>query len=283
LQSANSGVYAAGTASNSRGNGNPYYQSTFPGGQTAPASQTLEHPQQTGSLSAGTVGFGWRSVLIEKSGNTVEWYMDGLKIATLGGADPAGNVFLGYWDSYSSISDNSALSFGLADNLVVEVPETNYPPAITSQPEPQVVEPGADTGFTVEAGASPAPSYQWQVDDVNISGATSASLLLTNVQPFTAGDYSVMVSNVFGVVTSAVARLTVVQPVLVTPVGITEGPFQMELAAQLGVLYSIEGSTNLLNWDLLEAFTATNTPVLWSDPDATNFNLRFYRTEASAP
>lgn len=283
LQAAGSGIYSAGTASNSRGNGNTYYQSTFPGGLTAPASQISAHPQQTGSPSVGTLAFGWRSVLIEKSGDTVEWFIDGLKIATFNGVYPTGNIFLGYWDSYSSISDNTALSFGLADNLVVEMPATNYAPAITLQPKSQVVEPGSSTEFTVEAGASPTPSYQWQFNNADIDGATSTSLPLGNVQPSSAGDYSVIVSNTFGVVTSSVAMLTVVQPAQLTPVGLTGGAFQMELATQPGVQYFVEGSTNLLHWELLENFIATNSSVLWSDADSTNFTLRFYRSSASAP
>ena len=97
------------------------------------------------------------------------------------------------------------------------------------------------------------------------------------------GRYTVIVSNAYGVVTSAVARLTVVQPAQLTAVGSAGGPFQMELTVQPGVQYSIEGSTNLLNWELLETFIATNSPVLWSDTDATNFMLRFYRSSASAP
>jgi hypothetical protein len=283
LWAASSGVYAAGTASNSRGNGNPYYLSTFPGGQTAPPAQISAYPQQTGSLNVGTVGFGWRSVLIEKTGSTIECFLDGLKLATLSGVDSAGNVFLGYWDSYSSVSDNTALSFGLADNLVVEVPVTNYAPVITIQPEPQVVEPGGSAVFIVEAGASPAPGYQWLLDGTNIGGATSNSLPLSNLQPANAGLYSVVVSNAFGVVTSATAELTVVQPAQVTPVGVTGGVFQMELATQPGVSYTVEGSTNLLDWEVLDTFIATNSPVLWSDTSSTNFVLRFYRSDASAP
>ena len=63
--SAASGVYAAGTASDARGNLNSYYASTFPGGQTAPAAQA-----QSGALAVGTIGFAWRDVIISKTGST---------------------------------------------------------------------------------------------------------------------------------------------------------------------------------------------------------------------
>ena len=132
-------------------------------------------------------------------------------------------------------------------------------------------------------GASPEPSYQWQFNGANIGSATSNFLSLGAVQPSDDGDYTVVVSNAFGIVTSAVATLTVVQPVQLTSVGAMGGTFQMELAAQPGVRYSIEGSTNLLNWEVLETFIATHSPVLWSDADSTNHTLRFYRSGASAP
>ena len=51
------------------------------------------------------------------------WAIDGVTIATLGQALGAftteGNIFVGYYDAFSSVSDNQATSFGLVDNLVV--------------------------------------------------------------------------------------------------------------------------------------------------------------------
>jgi hypothetical protein len=120
-QSANSGVFAAGTASNSRGNGNIYFATAFPGGQTAPALQSATWPQQTGGLAVGTIGFGWRDVIINKTGNTIEWSIDGLKIATINNATlTSSNIFVGLWDAFASVSDNTNLSFALFDNVRVE-------------------------------------------------------------------------------------------------------------------------------------------------------------------
>src|SRR5206468_11590201 len=62
LQAVATGVYTAGTASDARGNGNPYYASQFPGGQMAPPLQQTTYAQQTGALAVGTVGFVWRNV-----------------------------------------------------------------------------------------------------------------------------------------------------------------------------------------------------------------------------
>lgn len=123
IQSAASGVYDSGTDADARGNVNAYYATAFPGGQTPPAYQQSNYPQQTGALTGGCVGFAWRDVIIAKRGNIVEWSIDGVKLATFTNASvTASNVFVGYWDPYTSVSDNATLSFGLVDNVRVEQP-----------------------------------------------------------------------------------------------------------------------------------------------------------------
>jgi hypothetical protein len=123
LQSPGTGIYDAGTDATALGNGNNYYQTAFPVGQSATAVQQANFAQQTGSLDPGTVGFAWHDVIISKRGNTVDWAIDGIRFASISNTTFASsNVFIGYWDPFASVSDNSALSFGLVDNLRVEVP-----------------------------------------------------------------------------------------------------------------------------------------------------------------
>lgn len=126
MQGEGPAYFATGTGA--RNNTHPYYATTFPGGQTPPASQTVNHPQQTGALAVGTIGFAWREVEITKLGDVVTWSIDGLPIAQLTGTGNGisleGNISLGYFDPFASVSDNAALSFGLVDNVRVEfIPE----------------------------------------------------------------------------------------------------------------------------------------------------------------
>jgi hypothetical protein len=126
MQGEGPAYFASG--SGARNNTHPYYATTFPGGQTPPASQTANHPQQTGALNVGTIGFAWREVEISKIGDEVTWSIDGLPIARLTGSGNGvsleGNISVGYMDPFASVSDNAALSFGLVDNLRVElIPE----------------------------------------------------------------------------------------------------------------------------------------------------------------
>jgi Leucine-rich repeat (LRR) protein len=86
------------------------------------------------------------------------------------------------------------------------------PPNIISQPVSRTNVAGTDAGFSVGATGTPAPGYQWQFNGANISGATDAILLVSNVQAANAGNYAVIVTNVVGAATSSVAVLTVWLP-----------------------------------------------------------------------
>lgn len=85
-------------------------------------------------------------------------------------------------------------------------------PAITSQPTDQTVNQGFSATFQVRATGSAPLTYQWRFNSVVIDGATTNSLTISNALPTNAGDYSALVSDPSGSVTSRVARLTVVAP-----------------------------------------------------------------------
>lgn len=126
--------FATGTAT--RDAGNAYYTAQFPGGQEAPDSQQTAYPQQTGGLNPGTVGFAWRAVEISVVGEEVTWSIDGLPIAALNaganGVGVGGNLSLGYFDPFNSVSDNVALSFGLVDNVRVQDTTVIPEPAVAT-------------------------------------------------------------------------------------------------------------------------------------------------------
>ncbi len=84
------------------------------------------------------------------------------------------------------------------------------PPVIETQPSNQTVEVGRTAKFSVTASGQLPLSYQWRFYGTNLADQTSASLVLTGVATNQAGPYSVVVTNVYGSVTSSVATLTVV-------------------------------------------------------------------------
>jgi hypothetical protein len=82
-------------------------------------------------------------------------------------------------------------------------------PTITSPPRSQSVSLSANVTFRVSATGALPLSFQWRWNDVAVDAATNSTLALTNVTATQAGDYSAVVSNDSGAVTSAVAVLTV--------------------------------------------------------------------------
>jgi glucose/arabinose dehydrogenase len=85
----------------------------------------------------------------------------------------------------------------------------NTVPAIVTQPSNQTVAAGQPATFSVTATGTAPLSYQWQKNNVSISGATGASYTIASAQPADAGAYRVIVSNTAGSVTSTAATLTV--------------------------------------------------------------------------
>lgn len=129
-QFAESGQFAAGTSSAGGGahnNSDSYYTTAF-NGQDAPSLQQSAYAQQAGTVSDGALAFAWHQVTLTANGDSLNWNIDGLDIATLDATIAPfsldGNIFVGYMDVFTSVSDNPNLSFGLVDNVrVTLVPE----------------------------------------------------------------------------------------------------------------------------------------------------------------
>ncbi len=83
-------------------------------------------------------------------------------------------------------------------------------PTITDQPDPVTVNAGGTAGFTVAATGEGTLTYQWYKDGVLITGATSATLTISNAQEANEGNYTVKVTDDgVATTTSNAARLTV--------------------------------------------------------------------------
>jgi autotransporter-associated beta strand protein len=80
-------------------------------------------------------------------------------------------------------------------------------PNIIGQPANVTVSQGQATNFTVSATGIPDPTYQWQHAGTNVPGGTSATLTIASPKRSDGGNYTVVVSNGSGSVTSSVAVL----------------------------------------------------------------------------
>ena len=93
---------------------------------------------------------------------------------------------------------------------------TGSAPVITG-PNNQTVIQGNDATFTATVAANPAAAIQWQTGGTNIPGATSSTLVITNVQ-YPVNDqevYSIIATNSVGAATNS-ATLTVIVPPTIT-------------------------------------------------------------------
>lgn len=86
---------------------------------------------------------------------------------------------------------------------------TTTEPIITKHPQSQSVAAGSNVTLTVEASGTPPLTYQWQLEQANLTGQTGSILALNGVTTAQAGKYRVVVSNAAGSATSDEAILTV--------------------------------------------------------------------------
>ncbi len=98
-------------------------------------------------------------------------------------------------------------------------PVTQSAISISAQPTNQLTVAGGGATFSVAASSSFPLSYQWFYDQTNaLSGATNASLSLSDIQPSDLGSYSVVITNDYGSLSSASATLAyAVAPTISAP------------------------------------------------------------------
>jgi hypothetical protein len=104
--------------------------------------------------------------------------------------------------------------------------------------------------------------------------------VLNNVQATNAGSYSVVVSNVAGMVTSSNAVLAVTVgsvPHIDSFAALPDGSFQLQVSGGPG-RFAIECAPTLSGWTQLSTLTATGAVFQYTDPD-TNQASRFYRIQ----
>ena len=192
---------------------------TQPTGQTVTAGQTA-----TFSVTAtGTapLSYQWQKNATAISGATSSVYTTAATTASDSGALFTVTVS----NSAGTVTSNAA-------TLTV-----NVPPSITTQPAGQTVTAGQTATFSVTASGTAPLSYQWQKNGAAISGATSASYTTpTETTSDTGAQFTVVVSNSAGSVTSSAATLTV-NPAPIPPSITTQPTGQTVTAGQTATFW----------------------------------------------
>lgn len=192
----------------------------------------------------------------------------------------AGNLFTGSvstngttWNSVGSASvsmtnsiligfavcsrDATALDTSTFDQ--VSVSSASTAPTISAQPTSQAAPQASSVTFNVVSSVSTL-NYQWAKNGVSITGATGATLTLSNVQAGDAGNYTVTVGNAAGQTTSQAATLTVNPPIVVTPPGsppvITSDPTSQTVPLGSSASFTVGGTGSSLTYQWLKAGVA---------------------------
>lgn len=120
---------------------------------------------------------------------------------------------VGFWRRALTTQEAQAIynaSFSGKNLAEAEVGGTVAPPQITVQPVDQVASDGAPASFSVTATGGVPITYQWRFWGTNIVGATSSIYSIAAASSANTGEYSVVVSNPGGSVTSSVVTLSVI-------------------------------------------------------------------------
>ena len=106
---------------------------------------------------------------------------------------------------YSVVVTNGG---GMATSQVAQL-TVLLPPSIDTQPADTVAPPGAVVVISATASGSGTLKYQWYKGAASLANETNTLLVIASAQSANAGGYQLVVTNIYGSVTSRVALLTI--------------------------------------------------------------------------
>ena len=136
--------------------------------------------------------------------------------------------------SYSLIATNTA---GFVTNsMTLTVSSGDVAPNITG-PTDQTLVQGSNATFTASVSGLPLPTLQWLANGTNVPGATSSSLIVSNVQYSQNGHaYSLVASNSAGQATNSATLFVLVPP------AISQQPTNLAVTVSSPAVFSVTAS-----------------------------------------
>ncbi len=155
-------------------------------------------------------------------------------------------------------SPTGGATIGVNGTATVTIKDDDSVPTITRQPLSQSVYLSFPVLFSVGVDSALSVSYQWLSNNVPILGATSPLLSLTNVQTNFGPNYSVVISNSIGAITSSVATLTII-----IPAGLPNPQFTTPGTGLNGDVYDVQFQADgkLVGVGAFSQYGGTNLPV----------------------
>ena len=222
--------------------------------QDSPPLLTRPVAQET-ALCGSTVNF---SVLVPGGVPlTLQWFFNGEPLpGATGAAITLADVQTNQTGAYElTVSNACGLVASSETDLTVVPLLVTAPPAAIQAPL------GDTVSFSVGAESVAPLSYQWLLDGTNLPGATASTLTLPRIGGEQDGYYSVVLSNLYGVVTSATASLSVT--VLVEWAGSSYGTPQVpaDLGSLIAMAVGGSGAVLVVRADgMVTGFELDNVP-----------------------
>lgn len=189
---------------------------------------------------------------------TYQWWHGG---AAVPGATTAtlslASAFAGAQGSYYAVVQNFAgATTSVVANLSFDATALN----IIVPPKGLTVETGYPASFQVLVSGIPPFAYQWQYNGVPIAGATESTLTIAATTAQDSGSYSVVVTNGYRALTSALAQLTITPAATAPRLAVNRyaNNITLTFSAEGGRTYRLLSSTDLAVWTPV----ATNVVVI---------------------
>jgi len=210
-----------------------------------------------------------------------QWYSNSVPLAnattaTLAFAPAAtnhtGNYFVIVTNAYGAVTSSVVALTVIAQN-----------PIITSQPADQTLAIGSTASFAVAVTGVPPLGYRWYFNNGLYAGATNATLVFGPSITNQAGNYQVIITNLYGSATSRVAALTVrLQPNAYGIATASASSLTLNLASTPGSTNRVWTSTNfalpIAQWQSIATNIAgTNGLFQVTDTNLASKPMKFYR------
>ena len=165
--------------------------------------QIISHPKSASTCEGGKATFKVSAIGTDLK---FQWRKNGNNIANAtDSVFNIDNVSVSDLGTYDVIVSGACPPQQFSETVIINIIKA---PEITIQPADTTVPEGADINFSIAAKGENL-KYQWMKDNNELSGKTTANLLLKNVRKSDEGRYSCTVTNDCGTTTSKVASLIV--------------------------------------------------------------------------
>ena len=211
---------------------------------------------------------------------TYQWKKDGFNV-------PSGGTSSTYSIPSAQLSDSGNYSVVVTGSLGSTVSSNGLltvdaAPSIQVQPQGQTVNAGSSVTLSVGATGTGPLVYQWFLNGTNLTGAiTSTNYVINNVQAANTGNYSVLVSNPFGSLSSSNASVSLSGGSAPSPslggISMTSTNFTFSWSSVVGHTYHLEFKSDLNNATWSNVVDIAGTGSVINRTNALNGAKGFYR------